>query len=292
MHKQPSAAGTTGLCQSSGSAAVHVPFPVRQHCRPWLPAFRQNCRSQRCRVQSQQFNFEGGDRLASEFSAHLNQLSLKAPLQHRRPSPLDPPTAAVASQLDALQINDWPEPDAGVQTALAFAKPYECERLLTAAPQAAGSSPQPSVRLAGRQRSSSSSSGGGGDPSPASTASSSPSSDGLCSRVRSWTAQEQWLTPQEFSELLHSSPYDVLLGCDTWRACSEMVFPATRAGKRAVQAVEVLAGAKHSNGSSSGNGAADGLQRFTFTFCLELIQTGPYKGCWMTVGVRPGNYAV
>jgi hypothetical protein len=55
----------------------------------------------------------GGDRLASEFSAHLNQLSLKAPLQHRRPSPLDPPTAAVAAQLDALQINDWPEPDAG-----------------------------------------------------------------------------------------------------------------------------------------------------------------------------------
>jgi hypothetical protein len=25
---------------------------------------------------------------------------------------------------------------------------------------------------------------------------------------------------------------------------------------------------------------------------LELIHTGPYKGCWMTVGVRPGNYAV
>jgi hypothetical protein len=55
----------------------------------------------------------GADRLASEFSAHLNQLSLKMPLQHRRPSPLDPPTAAVAAQLDALQINDWPEPDAG-----------------------------------------------------------------------------------------------------------------------------------------------------------------------------------
>lgn len=47
------------------------------------------------------------DSLASEFSAHINELSLKAPLQHRRPSPLDPPTAAVAAQLDALQINDW-----------------------------------------------------------------------------------------------------------------------------------------------------------------------------------------
>jgi hypothetical protein len=113
---------------------------------------------------------------------------------------------------------------AGVQTALAFAKPYECERLLTAAPQAAGSSPRPSSRLAGRRRSSSSS--GSGDGSPSSTESSSPSSDGLCSRVRSWAAQEQWLTPQEFSELLHSPPYDVLLGCDTWRACSEMVSTA------------------------------------------------------------------
>jgi hypothetical protein len=74
------------------------------------------------------------------------------------------------------------------------------------------------------------------------------------------------------------------------------VFPATRVGQRAVQAVEVLAGARHSSRSSSsssgGSSAADAMQRFTFTFCLELIHTGPYKGCWMTVGVRPGNYAV
>jgi len=61
---------------------------------------------------------DGGDQLASEFAAHVNQLALKAPLQHRRPSPLEPPTAAVAAQMDALQINDWPEPDAGVNTAV------------------------------------------------------------------------------------------------------------------------------------------------------------------------------
>jgi hypothetical protein len=61
---------------------------------------------------------DGGDQLASEFAAHINQLALKAPLQHRRPSPLEPPTAAVAAQMDALQINDWPEPDAGVHTAV------------------------------------------------------------------------------------------------------------------------------------------------------------------------------
>lgn len=64
---------------------------------------------------------DGGDQLASEFAAHINQLALKAPLQHRRPSPLEPPTAAVAAQMDALQINDWPEPDAGVNTAVSVA---------------------------------------------------------------------------------------------------------------------------------------------------------------------------
>jgi hypothetical protein len=72
------------------------------------------------------------------------------------------------------------------------------------------------------------------------------------------------------------------------------VFPATRVGQRAVQAIEVLATTRQSSSNSSAgvDGAAGGLQRFTFTFCLELIHTGPYKGCWMTVGVRPGNYAV
>jgi hypothetical protein len=61
---------------------------------------------------------DSADQLASEFAAHVNTLSLKAPLQHRRPSPLDPPTATVAAQMDALQINDWPQPDAGVHTAV------------------------------------------------------------------------------------------------------------------------------------------------------------------------------
>eukprot|EP00879_Flechtneria_rotunda_P021727 GHRR01022911.1.p1 GENE.GHRR01022911.1~~GHRR01022911.1.p1 ORF type:complete len:251 (+),score=99.09 GHRR01022911.1:309-1061(+) len=233
---------------------------------------------------------DNGDNLASEFAAHLNQLSLKAPLQHRRPSPLDPPTAAVAAQLDALQINDWPEPDAGVQTALAFAKPYECEQLLTAAPQHAegplgvGISvlPLPEDNNASKE-----------------------------SLVRSWSAQEEWLTPQQFVAQLHSAPYHVLLGCDSWRACSSMVFPATRVGQRAVQAVEVLAkphlpGINGSSSCSNGNGGSSSqhgeqagadsefgeLQRYTFTFCLEHIQSGPYKGCWMTVGVRPGNYSV
>lgn len=143
-----------------------------------------------------------GDNLASEFAAHLNQLSLKAPLQHRRPSPLDPPTAAVAAQLDALQINDWPETNAGVLTALAFAKPYECERLLTAVPTPVYGETVLGTDTLHTSRSNSSSSR---------------------PLVRSWAAAEEWLSPQQFAAQLHSPPYDVLLGCDSWRACSRMV---------------------------------------------------------------------
>lgn len=42
-----------------------------------------------------------------------------------------PPPQVVAAQLDALQRNDWPEPDAGVRAAFAFSKPAGAEELLT-----------------------------------------------------------------------------------------------------------------------------------------------------------------
>eukprot|EP00879_Flechtneria_rotunda_P017506 GHRR01018355.1.p1 GENE.GHRR01018355.1~~GHRR01018355.1.p1 ORF type:complete len:260 (+),score=67.94 GHRR01018355.1:230-1009(+) len=196
---------TRPLCSGQHRVACCGPRPAQ--CSSALYSSRTLRAPKHCRLLTQGYNFEGsandnGDNLASEFAAHLNQLSLKAPLQHRRPSPLDPPTAAVAAQLDALQINDWPEPDAGVQTALAFAKPYECEQLLTAAPQHAegplgvGISvlPLPEDNNASKE-----------------------------SLVRSWSAQEEWLTPQQFVAQLHSAPYHVLLGCDSWRACSSMV---------------------------------------------------------------------
>jgi len=41
-----------------------------------------------------------------------------------------PPTAVVAAQMDALQMNDWPDPDAGIRTAFLFSKPYECESMI------------------------------------------------------------------------------------------------------------------------------------------------------------------
>ncbi len=37
------------------------------------------------------------------------------------------PTAVVAAQMDALQMNDWPETDAGARTAFAFTKPFNVE---------------------------------------------------------------------------------------------------------------------------------------------------------------------
>jgi len=48
-----------------------------------------------------------------------------------RPSHLLPPTAAIAAQLDALQLNDWPDRAAGIQTAFLFSKPYGCEEMVT-----------------------------------------------------------------------------------------------------------------------------------------------------------------
>ena len=41
-----------------------------------------------------------------------------------------PPTAVVAAQMDALQMNDWPDPDSGVRTAFLFSKPFECESMV------------------------------------------------------------------------------------------------------------------------------------------------------------------
>ena len=39
------------------------------------------------------------------------------------------PSTVVASQLNALQLNDWPENDAGACVAFSFTKPQACETL-------------------------------------------------------------------------------------------------------------------------------------------------------------------
>ena len=114
-----------------------------------------------------------------------------------------------------------------------------------------------------------------------------------------------------------------------------MMFPSQRSGERALQAVEIV--------SARRGGDDEGLRPYTFTFCLERVQAGPYKvhassplkcmprhrlhvaravsavqrmhltfwigssrscsvlqirfpvcslqNCWMTVGLRVGDYA-
>ena len=71
-----------------------------------------------------------GTALAAEFSQHINETGMRRPLAHRGPTPMLPPTAVVAAQMDALQMNDWPEPDSGVRTAFLFSKPFECESMI------------------------------------------------------------------------------------------------------------------------------------------------------------------
>lgn len=70
------------------------------------------------------------------------------------------------------------------------------------------------------------------------------------------------------------------------------VFPPSRVGHRAVQAVEVLANSSSGGRKAGSSGSNEHLQRYTYTFVLERITSGPYRDCWLTVGVRPGNYAM
>ena len=49
---------------------------------------------------------------------------------------------------------------------------------------------------------------------------------------------------------------------------SQLIFPSERLGNKAIQVVQVVA----RSGASSRQ-----LRPFTFTFCLERIDVGPYK---------------
>lgn len=61
------------------------------------------------------------------------------------------------------------------------------------------------------------------------------------------------------------------------QAASPLVFPSSRHRAKAVCAVEV---------------APRPAQRGQlFTFCLERVEQGPLRNCWLTVGVRVGDYA-
>lgn len=125
---------------------------------------------------------------------------------------------------------------------------------------------------------------------------------------RGWGAKEEWLDLNAFKRMLSSPPYYVIQNCDSWRPASPLAFPASRAAGRAVQAVEVVAsrrrpagGGDSSSGfadSSGGGGFADshdgggGERVYRFTFVLERVEAGGLKGCWLTVGVRVGDYSL
>eukprot|EP00877_Chromochloris_zofingiensis_P000634 jgi/Chrzof1/10571/Cz05g03260.t1 len=112
-------------------------------------------------------------------------------------------------------------------------------------------------------------------------------------QARSWGAAEEWLGWEDFRQQLHSQPYAPMLHCDSWKAISHLVFPSLRHNNRAVQAVEVVANrGSDAAASKPATSYSASLRSHAFTFCLEKIQAGPYEGCWLTVGVRVGNYAL
>lgn len=107
-----------------------------------------------------------------------------------------------------------------------------------------------------------------------------------------WGGADPWLRFPDFSNHLHSPPFTVLIGFDSWQATSPMTFPNQRQGQRALQAVEVTALRRPGDPQLTGSGASrDDMRQYKFTFCLELISKGPFKDCWMTVGCRVGDYA-
>ncbi len=55
---------------------------------------------------------------------------------------------------------------------------------------------------------------------------------------------------------------------------SALVFPKQRSGERALQAVQVTSTRRR---AAAAGGGEDGLRPYTFTFCMERVQSGPYK---------------
>lgn len=59
------------------------------------------------------------------------------------------------------------------------------------------------------------------------------------------------------------------------QSASQLVFPSNRHQNKAVCAVAATAAGR----------------QHLFTFCLERVLQGPLNNCWLTVGVRKGDYA-
>ena len=92
---------------------------------------------------------------------------------------------------------------------------------------------------------------------------------------------------------------------------SEVRFPSQRYGHRAVQAVHVVAQQQQQGQQRDGGSVGatpppsqqqqeeehspqqqQRLRGYAFTFCMERVEEGAFKGCWLTTGVRVGDYSV
>ena len=63
----------------------------------------------------------------------------------------------------------------------------------------------------------------------------------------------------------------------TAQPASALVFPKQRSGERALQAVQVVSARRR---GAAVPGSSDSSWRpYTFTFCMERVQSGPYKVC-------------
>ncbi|CAI5466888.1 unnamed protein product [Closterium sp. Yama58-4] len=206
------------------------------------------------------------DALTAEFLRFVSETQQQWPLADRHPTALLPPTAVVRAQMDALMRNDWPEADSGVQTAFNFAMPHKVDEILPG-------SARPPVKEA-----------------------------------RAWDASERYLSVEGFKKLLREPMYAALLHCESWEFASPMTFHG-KADSKALQAVKVRAAPTAAVTPSSSSaataveaamdgGAADGgaellgrTREYTYTFCLQKVLEGAFKGCWMVVGLRVGDYA-
>eukprot|EP00210_Caulerpa_lentillifera_P004907 g4683.t1 len=83
--------------------------------------------------------------------------------------------------------------------------------------------------------------------------------------VRTWFAEEKWLSYEEFTQMIHSDTYSALIDFDEWKSISELVFPSRRKDV-AVQAVKI----KREDKSSQKK------KEIIYTFCLERILQGSY----------------
>ncbi|CAI5984410.1 unnamed protein product [Closterium sp. NIES-64] len=224
------------------------------------------------------------DALTAEFLRFVSETQQQWPLADRHPTALLPPTAVVRAQMDALMRNDWPEADSGIQTAFNFAMPHKVDEILPG-------SARPPVKEA-----------------------------------RAWDASERYLSVEGFKKLLREPMYAALLHCESWETllrepmyaallhCESWKFASPmafhgKADSKALQAVKVRAAPTAAVTPSSSSaataveaamdgGAADGgaellgrTREYTYTFCLQKVLEGAFKGCWMVVGLRVGDYA-